>query len=79
MKMHNGSMQNGYNKFRKTINNNHVFRKAYNTLKEVNNYALPTLTAASAIAPTMAPVFGSVAAGLRASETFTGKIKNRKI
>jgi hypothetical protein len=79
MKMHNGSMQNGYNKFRKTINNNHVFRKAHNTLSQVNSFALPTLSAASLIAPTMAPIFGGVGTALKASETFTGRIKNKKI
>lgn len=79
MKSYNKDMKNGYNKFRKTINNNHVFRKANNTLSEINNYALPVLTTASAFAPQFAPAFGSVAVALKSGQTLTGALKNKRI
>ena len=79
MQAFNKNMETGYNKFRKTINNNHVFRKAHNTLSQINDFALPTLTAASVIQPQLAPVFGGIATGLKATSTVTSKLKNKRI
>jgi hypothetical protein len=79
MKLHDNNFVNGWNKFRKTINNNHVLRKSANTLSQINNYALPILGAASAVAPAFAPAFGGVGASLKAGETIFRKIKNKKI
>ena len=79
MQAFNGNMKNGYNKFRKTINNNHVFRKANNTLSQINDFALPTLTVASVAQPQLAPVFGGIATGLKSASIITSKLKNKRI
>ena len=79
MQAFNGNMKNGYNKFRKSINNNHVFRKAHNTLSQINDYALPTLTVASIAQPQLSPVFGGIATGLKSASMITSKIKNKRI
>lgn len=79
MKAFNKDMKHGFNKFRQNINSSHTFRKAYNTLHQVNNYALPVLTGASVIAPQFSPLFGSIAGGLKGAEQITNKIKNKKI
>jgi hypothetical protein len=79
MKAYNKNMESGYNKFRQGINNNHVFRKAYNTLAEVNNYALPIATAASIIAPPLAPALASIGTALKTSQNIAGAFKNTKI
>ena len=76
MKAYNKDMKSGYNKFRQTINNNHVFRKAYNTLGQVNTYALPTLSTASIIAPNLAPALGAFATALKGSHSLAGAFKN---
>jgi hypothetical protein len=75
MKAFNKNLHNGYNKFRQNIQRNHTFRKAANTLSQINNYALPVLGAASAIAPQASPIFGGVATALKTSETIAHKLK----
>lgn len=79
MKAFDKDMKGGYNKFRKTINNNHVFRKAANTLDQINNYALPILTGASILQPELAPVFASFGTALKGSQNIAGAFKNTKI
>ena len=79
MKAYDKDMTNGYNKFRKSINNNHVFRKAYNTIDQINNYALPTLVGASYVAPTLAPAFAAFGTALKTSHSLAGAFKNTKI
>ena len=77
--MFNKNMENGYNKFRKTINNNHVFRKAYNTLDQVNTFALPALTTAAIVTPQFAPAYASFATALKGSHSLAGAFKNTTI
>jgi hypothetical protein len=72
-------MNNGYNKFRQSVNNNHVFRKANNTLSQINSFALPTLSTASLIQPALAPVFGTTIAALKGMQTITNNLKTTKI
>ena len=72
MPMFNKNMENGYNKFRQHVEKNHYFRKANNTLNQINNYALPSLSVASAFIPAAAPVFGTVATILKGSQQITG-------
>jgi hypothetical protein len=79
MKAFNKNMQNGYDKFRKNINNGHVFRKAHNTLSQINNFALPVLTVASVAQPQLSPLFGSVGIALKAGNQITSRLKNKKI
>ena len=79
MKAFNGNMTNGYNKFRQGINNNHTFRKAANTLDQINNYALPVLSAASIITPNLAPAYASIGTALRTSQNIAGALKNKKL
>jgi hypothetical protein len=79
MKAYNKNMESGYNKFRQKINNGHVFRKAYNTLDQVNNYALPTIAAGSILAPSFAPALASIGSALKGSQNIAGALKNTKI
>ena len=79
MKAFNKDMKGGYNKFIKTIDNNHVFRKAYNTLDQINNYALPIISAGAIIQPQLAPAFASFGAALKGSQNIAGAFKNTKI
>jgi hypothetical protein len=79
MKAYNKNMESGYNKFRQKINNGHVFRKAYNTLSEVNTYALPIATAGSLAIPSIAPALGAFATALKGSQNIAGALKNTKI
>ena len=75
MKAFNKNLQNGYNRFRTTLNKHHTIRKTANTLSQINNFALPVLGAASAIAPMSAPLFGGVATALKTGETIAHKFK----
>lgn len=75
MKSFNGSMKSGYNKFRKSIDNSHAFRKAHNTLSQINNFALPALTLASLAQPELAPIFGGIGVGLNATQKLTSNFK----
>jgi hypothetical protein len=75
MKSFNGSMKNGHNKFKQKIDNSHFFRKSYNTLSQINDFALPTLATASAFAPALAPVFGGTGVALKYAQTIAGKLK----
>lgn len=77
--MFNQNMHNGYNKFRTAINNDHSFRKAHNTLRQINNFILPTLTAASVVAPEFAPIFVGSGAVLKATEQIASNFKDTKI
>jgi hypothetical protein len=79
MKAYNGKMENGYNKFRKGINDSHLFRKSANTLSQINSYALPVLTGASFVAPTLAPAFASIGTALRGSQNIANAFKNTKL
>jgi hypothetical protein len=79
MKMHNKNLQSGFDKFRKKINNSNVFRKAHNTLSQINSFALPTLSAASLVQPALAPVFGTAAATLKTFQMATGKLRKIKL
>jgi hypothetical protein len=79
MKLHDHNFVNGWNKFRKTINNNHVIRKAASSLSQINNYALPVLGAASVVAPGFSPIFASIGTGLKAGENVFSKLKNKRI
>jgi hypothetical protein len=75
MRAFNRDMKNGYNKFRQTLNKHHTIRKTANTLSQINNFALPVLGAASAIAPLSAPLFGGIGTALKTSETIAHKLK----
>ena len=75
----NGKIVNGYNKFRQGINNNHVFRKAANTLSQINSFALPVLTGASVLAPALAPAFATIGTALRGSQNIAGALKNTRL
>jgi hypothetical protein len=80
MPMYNGNMENGFNKFKPTFKiHNERFRNINNKLKNVNTYALPALGVASLVQPELSPVFGGIASGLKASEEFTGLLKNTNI
>jgi hypothetical protein len=79
MKAYNGTMQNGYNKFRKNINDSHVFRKANNTLSQINSFALPVLAGASYVAPQLSPAFATIGTALRGSQNIAGAFRNSKI
>jgi hypothetical protein len=75
----NGKITNGYNKFRQGINNSHVFRKAANTLSQINSFALPVLTGASVVAPALAPTFATIGTALRGSQNIANAFKNSKL
>jgi hypothetical protein len=79
MKSFNKDMKNGYNKFRKTINNSNVFRKTANTIDKINNFAIPVLTTASLLQPALAPVFGSTSAALKGFQMGSNKLKRIKL
>ena len=79
MKAFNKDMKGGYNKFRQGINNNHTFRKAANTLDQINNYALPVLSAASIITPNLAPAYASIGTALRTSQNIANAYKKTKL
>jgi len=46
----------------------HYGRKTYNTMKQINGYAIPALGIASLVAPEFAPAFGNIAGGLKTTE-----------
>jgi hypothetical protein len=79
MKMHNGNLQHGFDKFRKKINNSGIFRKAHNTLSQINSFALPLLSTGSLVQPALAPVFGTAAATLKTFQMASGKLRKIKL
>jgi hypothetical protein len=79
MKAYNKNLENGYNKFRKGINDSHALRKTANTLSQINSYALPVLTAASYINPGIAPISATIGTALRGSQNIANALRNKKL
>jgi hypothetical protein len=79
MPMFNKNMENGYNKFRKNIPKNNYFRKAHNTLNQINDFALPAMAIGSVVNPIAAPIFGSIATVLKGTQQITNMLQKTKI
>jgi hypothetical protein len=78
MKSYNESFKNGYNKIKQKVDDSKFFRKSYNTLDQINKFALPVLSAASVIAPQLSPAIATVGAALRGSQNLAGALKNSR-
>jgi hypothetical protein len=78
-KAYNGNLQHGFDKFRKKLNNSNVFRKAHNTLSQINTFALPLLSTGSLVQPQLAPIFGTAAATLKTFQMASGKLRKIKL
>ncbi len=54
---------------------NHILRKASNTMDKINSVALPALSMASAVAPELAPAFGTAGTVLKTGQTIANQLK----
>jgi hypothetical protein len=77
MKSYNTNYVNGYNKIKQKVDDSKFFRKSYNTLDQINKFALPALSTASLIAPASAPALATIGTALRYSQNLAGGLKGK--
>ena len=54
----------------------HIGRKISNTIDKINEYAIPSLGVASAFAPELSPVFGTVGTALKGAQGIAKHFRN---